>query len=304
LKSARIRSFGQQHTVKLGSNVRHLFIFSTKGGDVMAVITISRQKGSFGNQIAEAVAEKLRYKRVGKTEISDVLAGQGLEALAFEKFDGRRPSIWQSLSQQKRQFIHFLRAAVYDFARQGNVVILGRGGQALLKSIPGTLHVRIVAPFETRVRRLMEMADVSRKKAEDEILLSDHDSSGYIRSYFDIKWSNVDMYDLVLNTRTMSVETGTSLIAAAVAAREFSQSTEEADTNLGNMALEEKAKGVLVGFPGISLTGVEVTNGEMVLTGVARSKADVEQCKSAVASISGVKKIHSKLDIVAAVTGI
>lgn len=265
----------------------------------MAVITISRQKGSFGDQIAKAVAEKLRYNRVGKTEISDALADQGLEALAFEKFDGRRPSVWQSLSQQKKQFIHFLRAAVYDFARRGNVVILGRGGQALLKSIPGTLHVRIVAPFETRVRRLMEMADYSRRKAENELLLSDHDSSGYIRSYFDINWSDVDMYDLVLNTRTMSVDAAVSLIVAAVAVREFNESTKDVETNLENMALEEKAKGVLVGFPGITLTGVAVTNGEMVLTGLARSKENIEQCKSAVASISGVKKVRTKLDIVA-----
>ncbi|MGD9369267.1 MAG: cytidylate kinase family protein [Desulfobacteraceae bacterium] len=269
----------------------------------MAVITISRQKGSFGNQIAKAVAERLRYNRVGKAEISDALADQGLEALVFEKFDGRRPSIWHSLSQQKKQFIHFLRAAVYDFARRGNVVILGRGGQVLLKGIPATLHVRIVAPFGTRVRRLMEMADFSRRKAENELLLSDHDSSGFIRSYFDINWSDIDMYDLVLNTRTMSVETGVSLIAAAVASREFGESTKAVETNLENMALVEKAKGVLVGFPGISLTGVEVTNGEMVLTGLARSKENIEHCKSAVESISGVKKVRTKLDIVA-LTGI
>lgn len=269
----------------------------------MAVITISRQRGSFGNQIAEAVAERLRYNRVGKTEISDALADQGLEALVFEKFDGRRPSIWQSLSQQKKQFIHFLRSAVYDFARRGNVVILGRGGQVLLKSIPATLHVRIVAPFENRVRRLMEMADYSRRKAENELLLSDHDSSGYIRSYFDINWSDIDMYDLVLNTRTMSVDAAVSLIVAAVAAREFNESTGAAETNLENMALEEKVKAVLVGFPGITLSAVEVTKEELVLTGLARSKENIEHCKSAVESISGVKKVRAKLDIVA-LTGI
>lgn len=269
----------------------------------MAVITISRQKGSYGNQIAKVVAERLRYNCVGKAEISDVLADQGLGALIFEKFDGRRPSIWHSLSQQKKQFIHFLRAAVYDFARRGNVVILGRGGQVLLKSIPSTLHVRIVAPFETRVRRLMEMADYSRRKAENELLLSDHDSSGYIRSYFDINWSDIDMYDLVLNTRTMSVDAAVSLIVATVAAREFNESTEAVETNLENMALEEKVKGVLVGFPGITLSGVEVTKGELVLTGLARSKDNIAYCKSAVENISGGKKVRTKLDIVA-LTGI
>ena len=129
----------------------------------MAVITISRQTGSFGDEIAKAVAENLRYNCVDKMKISGALADQGLRASDFEKFDGKKPTIWQSLSNQKKKFIFLLRAAVYYFARSGNVVILGRGGQALLKDIPGTLHVRIFAPFESRMRRLMDLEGYDEK---------------------------------------------------------------------------------------------------------------------------------------------
>ena len=269
----------------------------------MAVITISREKGSFGDQIAKAVAEKLQYACVAKPEISDALAEQGVGTPDFEKFDGKKPSVWQSLSQQKKRFICFLRAAVYDFARRGNAVILGRGGQALLKNITGTLHVRIVAPFETRIRRLMEMEDCTRKKAEEILLLSDHDSSGYIRSFFDIKWNDLNLYDLVLNTRTMSVETAVSLIVSAVTAREFNQSTEAVGASLADMALEQRISGTLVGFPGINLTKVEVTQGKVALFGLARSNDNIEQCHNAVMHINGVKQIRNKIDIVT-MTGI
>lgn len=269
----------------------------TKEGITMAVITISRQTGSFGNEIAKAVAEKLRYNRVDKMKISDALADQGLRASDFEKFDGKKPTIWQSLSNQKKKFIFLLRAAVYDFARSGNVVILGRGGQALLKDIPGTLHVRIVAPFESRMRRLMDLEGYDEKKSEQLILQNDRDSSGYIRSFFDIDWDDENMYDLLLNTRTMSVETATSLIIAAVTAPEFKESSKEVEKKLEDMALAQKAKGVLVKFTGIDLTSVEVAQGVVVLNGLARSNESIAECRRIVSLIEGVKEVRSNLDI-------
>lgn len=269
----------------------------TKEGITMAVITISRQTGSFGDEIAKAVAEKLRYNCVDKMKISDALADQGLRAPDFEKFDGKKPTIWQSLSNQKKKFIFLLRAAVYDFARSGNVVILGRGGQALLKDIPGTLHVRIVAPFESRMRRLMDLEGYDEKKSEQLILQNDRDSSGYIRSFFDIDWDDENMYDLLLNTRTMSVETATSLIIAAITAPEFKESSKEVEKNLEDMALAQKAKGVLVGFTGIDLTSVEVAQGVVVLTGLARSNESIAECQRTISRIEGVMEVRSNLDI-------
>lgn len=269
----------------------------------MAIITISRQTGSFGDEIAKAVAEKLRYNCVDKMKISDALADQGLRVPDFEKFDGKKPTIWQSLSNQKMKFIFLLRATVYDFARSGNVVILGRGGQALLKDIPGTLHVRIVAPFESRMRRLMDLEGYDEKKSEQFIHQNDRDSSGYIRSFFDIDWNDENMYDLLLNTRTMSVETATSLIIGAITAQEFKESSKEVEKNLEDMALAQKAKGALVGFPGIDLTSVEVAQGVVVLTGLARSTENIEECQRTVSRIKGVKQVRSKLDILVS-TGI
>lgn len=264
----------------------------------MAVITVSRQAGSLGDEIAATVAEKLSYDYVDKAKIGDALENQGLAVSDFERFDGRKPSVWQSFTQQKKKFIHLLRATVYDFARSGNVVIIGRGGQALLKDIAGTLHVRIVAPFETRIQRLMDQEGYDKKKSEQHVILNDHDSAGFIRSFFDIDWDDVNMYDLVLNTRTMSVGAATSLIHAAINAQEFNVSSQQIEKKLIDMSLEEKSKSVLVGFPGIDLTNVEAADGVVVLSGLARSGQNIEACQNAVSKIEGVKKVRSKMDIV------
>jgi cytidylate kinase len=264
----------------------------------MAIITISRQKGSLGDEIAKAVAETLQYALVDKTKISDAMADQGLPAPQFEKFDGKKPSIFQSMTDQKKKFTFLLRAVVYDFARRGNAVILGRGGQALLKEIPGTLHVRIVAPLETRAKRLMEQEDSDEREAEQLLLQYDRDSSGFIRSFFDIDWGDEGLYDVILNTRSMSVSTATSLIAEATRAPEISLRAAEVEENLKDKALMQKARAMLVGYPGIDLTRIEVAKGVIVLSGLARSKDNIESCCSDVRQIKGVKEVSSRLEIV------
>lgn len=88
----------------------------------------------------------------------------------------------------EKKLTYLLRATVYDFARSGNAVIVGRGGQALLKQIPGTLHVRITAPLEIRIRRLMDQGDYDEQLARRVILSNDHESSGFISSFFNIDW--------------------------------------------------------------------------------------------------------------------
>ena len=265
----------------------------------MAIITVSRQIGSLGDEIAKAVAEMLGYNFVDKSKISDALSDQGLAAPEFEKFDEKKPTIWQSMSDQKKKFTFLLRAAVYDFAQNGNAVILGRGGQTLLKEIPGTLHIRVVAPLDTRVRRMMDIEAYDEKTCVQLILQSDRDSAGFIRSFFDIDWNDENAYDILLNTRSMSVGTATKLIIEAINSVEFNESTSDVEKNLADKALIQKTRGVLVGYPGIDLTRIEAGDGVVILSGLARSNKNIDACRKTVMQIKGVKEVRSNLEIVA-----
>jgi cytidylate kinase len=274
-----------------------------QGGDTMAIITISRQKGSLGDEIARAVSESLQHALVDKTKISDAMADLGLPTPEFERFDGKKPTIWQSMTDQKKRFAFLIRAVLYDFARRGNAVILGRGGQVLLKETPGTLHVRIVAPLETRVRRLGGLKQSDDQQAQQSLAQSDRDSSGFIRSFFDVDWEDESLYDVILNTRSISVGTAASLIVEATRAPEIGQRAADVDASLLDKALMQKARAVLVGCPGIDLTRIEVARGVIVLSGLARSKDNIESACTAVRQIDGVKEAHSKLEI-APLTGV
>ena len=182
----------------------------------MAIITISRQIGSLGDEIAREIADKLGYERIEKAQIGAVLSEHGFSSADLEKYDEKNPSLLQHLSIRKKIFDHLIRAAVCEFAAKENVVIVGRGAQVILQDLPGTLHVRVIAPYPTRVKRLMKQKGKDEKIARGDIRVSDRNSSGYIHAYFNADWDDSELYDLVLNTRTMTLNNCVEMIKCAL----------------------------------------------------------------------------------------
>ena len=207
----------------------------------MAIITISRQVGSLGNKIAETAADTLGYKYVEKSQISEALSKVGFSISEVDKYDKKAPSIWQSLSVQKNQFAHLIQAVVYELAAENNVVIVGRGGQAILKGIPGTLNVRIIAPHADRLSRLMEDKAHDEKTARQIIRQTDRESKGFLNTYFNIDWDDRDLYDLVINTSTISPGESVEIITCALENGETKKAGPQSEL-LHDLATTHKAK--------------------------------------------------------------
>ncbi|MBW1694322.1 MAG: cytidylate kinase family protein [Deltaproteobacteria bacterium] len=260
----------------------------------MAVITISRQLGSFGEEIATAVADKLNYEYIHKQKIGEALAGHGFRASDFKKYDEKKPSIWQSLLEQTRNFQSLLRAVIYDFAIKENTVIVGRGGQILLKDLPGVLHMRIIAPFKTRMNRLMAEG-YEEKNAERALRQRDRDSSGYIYSFFGANWDDAELYDLVLNTKSISSDTGIKLILDTLDSREFKEIPKETTEKLGDLALTHKVETAIMEIPGLSWANLYVDKGVANISGTANSDSTIVECKRIVSGIQGIKSVDSQL---------
>jgi len=256
----------------------------------MAIISISRQIGSLGDEIAKSAAEKLGYEHIEKSQISEVLSNHGFSTSDVDKYDEKKPSIWQILSLQKNIFAHLIRTTVYEIAAKENVVIVGRGAQIILNDIPGTVHVRVIAPYATRVNRLMEQMGYEEKTAQRIIRQSDHDSSGYINTYFDAKWDNSIHYDLVINTQTMTMNTGVDMITRAVGTNEFKKSPQTSE-KLRDRALTHKVKAVLLEVTGMAGPDLDVQNGVVNLSESTIPFEAKEECEKVISNIKGITKI-------------
>ena len=122
----------------------------------MAVITVSRQLGSLGCDIADAVAQRLGYRKVWRGLINQAARRARTPGMALAMLDdlgllGLKPSL-----SEERAYLEAIRDLIEELARGGNVLIVGRGGQAVLRGWPETLHLRIIAPLEVRVERLVQ----------------------------------------------------------------------------------------------------------------------------------------------------
>jgi len=265
----------------------------------MPVITVSRQLGSLGDEISQKVAQILHYEFIDKEKIAKALATYGFPEPELEKFDEKKPPVWDSLQIQRRKFLHFLQAVIFDFAQKDNVIIAGRGGQVLLKNLPGVLHVRVLAPLEDRIRRMSEQGGGDEKQALRVLRRSERDSAGFIRSFFDVDWNDPALYDLVINTQKLSVETAVNLILQSIQSPEILEAGKMSRQRLGDLVLMRKVEASLWGVLGIDVRhiNIQIEEGTVILRGAVGSGADKEQCQRVISGLEGVKRVDNQLFI-------
>ncbi len=102
-----------------------------------------------------------------------------------------------------------------EYASTGGVIIVGRGGQVVLRDYARVLHVRIHAPLEVRIRNIIKRQIVSYDLAEELVRNSDRVRARYIKKYYYEDWTNPQLYDMVVNTARMSVNMAAHFISAA-----------------------------------------------------------------------------------------
>ena len=181
----------------------------------MPIITLSRELGSRGDDIAVAVAERLKLRLIGRDLLNQAARQAGVPEVALAEIDelgllGVKPS---------REALQHYRSTVEEVMRgladAGNVMLVGRGSQIVLAGRAGVLHVRIIAPRAERVRYVQERCHVTAEAAAARIDASDHARAGYLRRSYGARWDDPLLYDLLLNMAHLTVESAVDLLCVA-----------------------------------------------------------------------------------------
>ena len=212
----------------------------------MTTITLSRQLGSGGDQIAARVSELLNYRLFDKSMILQVAADVGLSESEivdfsedshtarnfFERLFGgsrtvARSRVWVETPGGERQAqdvrlddqssVAITQASVQAAFRRGNVIIIGRGGQAILRGRKDVLHVRIQAPFDVRVRRIAAQEKITVEEAEARVKARDISDVAWIKRHFDLDSHDPQFFDLIINTTKFTQAAAVDLILKALA---------------------------------------------------------------------------------------
>jgi hypothetical protein len=200
----------------------------------MAILTISRECRSGSSQIGTAVARSLGYELVNRKTILDDIKKYGKRWPGADVvFDENAPSMWERFDWEYHGVIALVESIIYERALKDNAVIIGRGGNYLLRDISHTLRVRLVAPPEIRVRRMMKEDGVAEKTAYREIARIDESRASYIIKNYGKDWEDVDNYDMVFNSSTQTYEEITGVIIGALNERDKLKTAEEVDLLAG-----------------------------------------------------------------------
>ena len=239
----------------------------------MAILSISREYRSGGREIGRAVARELLYEFVDKDRILlDLKAsGEKWRNLA-EDLDEVRPTLWEKFDWEYRAFIALVECTIYDQALKDRVVIIGRGSNFLLADIPQALKVRLTAPLEVRVERVMRENEMDRRTALWLIEKTDRTRAGYIQSVYGKHWEDPKYYDRVFDTGSQSYEEVTGILVEALKERDR-EATTEARQRLEDLALSARVKSHLFTNPKIFVPTLEVVHDgrAVVLQGVVHN---------------------------------
>jgi len=187
----------------------------------MAVITISREVGSEGTAIAERTAKLLGYHVADKSTLETILSEYGL--LEFDRMYASIPGFWDRFDAHRMErrniLIGMLNQAILALARHGNMVIVGRGGFAVLAGLADVLHVRIQAPVPLRVQRLTEDPAVA-EPSRAELIVKENDrlQKAFVDSVYGIQWDSVKGFDLVIDTGKVSPDLASEWLVQAAKA--------------------------------------------------------------------------------------
>ena len=166
----------------------------------MTIVAISREMGSGGYEIAAAVAKALGFEYVDREILLQAARVHDVSEEKITDVADRHLSLWERFDEEKRRYLIFIEAAYYSFAEKGNVVTAGRGGPFFLRDVTHAVRVRIMAPFDVRVRRVMEREKLDHKAAVGKVRNYDRELAGRIDYLFGLDWTLPENYDLVINT--------------------------------------------------------------------------------------------------------
>jgi cytidylate kinase len=184
----------------------------------MAILTISHQMGAGGPEIGMALGQRLGYHYVDQELIQDAVRRYGLAEDKASHLDESKPTLFERFDAETRHYITVLQTTLLEFAERDNVILMGRGGQWLLRGVPHALRVRVTAPFDVRVARLAKQlptktGESSHRRALTEMVRHDDaGKSGRMRYLYDVDIRDPALYDVLLNTRHLTTEAAVDLL--------------------------------------------------------------------------------------------
>jgi cytidylate kinase len=266
----------------------------------MAIITISRELAALGDEIAKELAKLLNYRFVDRIKLEECIKSYGVTGQNLAKYDERKPSFWASLSQDRDDYLHYLKSAILNEAKDGNCVVIGRGAFAILNGLPGVLPVYLVSSTDVRIARVKSYFHCDEKRARQIISHSDQDRIGFHKYFFEADWKSPTNYQLTINTSHIHPSICAELIKN-LAVNTINNETEELfNARMNDLILAQRIIHHVLYEKEIAIHFLEasVSLGKVCLFGVASSASIADAAVHAAKEVPSIENVQSDIQVV------
>ncbi len=192
------------------------------------IITISRQYGAGGSEIAARVAKALGWRVVDNELVERIAARAGMSPEEVAEREERVPTFVERLARtlvaatpelvvppeaggtvpqlEEADLVRITEKVVAEIAEEGEVVMVGRAASAVLARRRDALHIKVVAPRDYRIRVAAERLGVTPEEAAKVVDDSDKMRVRYHRQYYQRDWNDPVHYHMVLNTQALGMD--------------------------------------------------------------------------------------------------
>src|SRR5947207_11349361 len=213
----------------------------------MAIIVVSHQKGAGGPEIGMALSQRLGYRYVDQELLQDAVRRYGLDEDKLSHLDEAKPTFFERFDTETRHHITVLRTTLLELSELDNAVFMRGGGQWLLRGVPHVLRVRIIAPFEHRVKQWIKRVAAMTgetphpRAAAEFVRRDDLEKAGRMRYLYEVDIADPMLYELIVNTEKLQHEAVVDILERLVRRPEMA-TTEEGRRTVASRALASRVQ--------------------------------------------------------------
>ncbi len=266
-------------------------------GNPGAILTISREFGSGGREIGQAIAKDLGCVYVDRAVILADIRRDGSKWEEWAKnLDEHCPTVWEKYDWSYRGFAALLQAHILEYAAKGGMVIMGRGGNFLLQGVPHAFRIRVQAPPEARIDRVVKRDGVDRDTARWLCEKTDSERACFLQTVYGKHWDDPAGYDAVFDAGKESLDKIISTVYGALRDRER-LATDESRKLVTMRAVAAKVKAGISTNQHFFMPVLDVyyDGSDIVLRGVTHSPKEHKEIEQAARELAGSVPVRCEL---------
>ena len=201
----------------------------------MAVVTISRQFGAGGHTLGTTVAEHFGYQLLDRDVCQQVAEEANVSVEWVEAVEKDAGGLLMRLCNKlvsgdfierligtsggdldEKKYVEFVRKIITEVAKEGDVVIVGRGSQFILPNHEQIVKILLVAELEDRIRFMMEHYSLTRAKAEQVVKKEEKRRQSFLRLFDTRNPDDPSLYSLVVNTSKSDLNEAEHMVTSLV----------------------------------------------------------------------------------------